>query len=260
MRILPNQLSQGTVVDAPAMEQNIAVLESAVAEANPRTTARRGQPSRMVWGHSPSRTLTPVPWLRERNDIDGSSLEPPTQVLNPYRHPGAGQPGLTPSATTNLWSLDLTIEFPRPVTITRLHAFLESSGIYLQDGLYGATPPNGKSPGDPLNDMTVQLISQAQHNPQVAADAVSVLGSFNKTFSATSLYRTPPPASTMLPSHPEGFPTGWIHEFEGNVHVPAGRYRASVTVPRYTPGITSGWGARPHDKQAWSITLEYLEH
>lgn len=262
-RLLSYQFGPGVTLDGTRIEQSLRDLVALYNDVPADLVSRRWSCSPMVWGFSPTQTMSTVPFLSELNFPAPATPDPVTaaQIKNPYRVKSTAFPGQTTADDSLI--MEVTFSPLRPVIIGGLTLLAErkSTGAFTNIWEYGAAPPDGKNPGDPCEDVTLQVcVSDGwdiENRKKLRQEAL-----LYKTRSDAFLANiavTVPGASTILPTLLPW--DGFALDVTPVVLVPAGaRVHFIVTIPIYFSATASTWPVDlPWRGNAWNLHAQIFE-
>lgn len=262
-RLTTYQFGPGITLDGTRVEQSLRDLVTLYNDLPADLISRRWSCSPMVWGFSPTQTWDTVPFLSELNVAGGTTLDPVTaaQIKNLYRVKSTAFPGQT--GGDNSLIMEVSFSPLRPVIIGGLTLLAErkSTGAFTNVWEYGAAPPDGKNPGDPCEDVTLQVcVSDGwdiENRKKLRQESL-----LYKTRSDAFFANIPgsvPMASTIVPTLLPW--DGFALDVMPVVLVPAGaRVHFIVTIPKYATAGASTWNRdRPWIGNAFNLHAQVFE-
>lgn len=273
-RITDSQFSAGTTIDGNRLDRAMQDVLDTYNKVKPGNMSKRHTQHQVVMGWSPSVGFTQpsLPFCPIYNDtpsiVTGTAI-PDLGVQNPWRTKGSYNSNLDPTNDTvfdEQWLWTTAMTFDRPVILDGVALFLLNDTQYTNDLTYRNPPPPGKTNGDAVDDLFLELTVD---NPFLLENRSQNNIEFHKTrwkvdaekFSSMAL---PVGFTDMLPNHPTGGPVGLALNALGlNIPLPqASRIRFSMGIPEYRAGYTSSWalsGTRPWDNFVYSVVLTFLD-
>lgn len=181
VRLVPNQFGAGLTVDATRMEHDLVALANRYNAPLDSDIARRWVENHMTSGFIPfkqplpaANQVTPqaLPWMTAYNpapvgtaapDTTAAGVAPPLgTITNPYREKGIFQTGIDPSNAQqefgNILSYETSFARSKPFLLDCIQLALITDSYYQNPFVWGVDCPAGKVPGEPVDNIVVQVL------------------------------------------------------------------------------------------------------
>jgi hypothetical protein len=272
------QFSDGSSIDGNRLDRAIDDLWSAFMAIEPRWQEYLWVKQTFDQGFIPIEpdladpvNVSRAPFLPINNDL--WTVGPPTGApYNPWRYKGTFVDGIDPKtlggpgSDENQYAWETAHWFQLPVILQSLSWVLHTDGDdYPNTFLYGTPPPPGKTNGQPVEDIIVELDVDNPFSPETRSQtAVEV---HKLRFRATAQFFVPVGnaaySTDSQPAAPSGQnPRGVTIDLSDlNIPIPRrSRVRSTIVLPQYDTGTyTTGWGADSTRRQWYSNTMTVLE-
>lgn len=268
------QHQNGTTLDGNRLERLFASIVGRFNRTKQRDVVRRWSETQLVFGWKPvaptigSQSL--LPWLPVGNQdtiFESSGTAPSDGFQNPTRLKGTQLADINPfgGIANNQYASTISLAVSKPSILQGVYL-----GLSRQDGLdntfhYGAIPPAGYSPGDPMDDLfvLVSVDDPYKREDRRLSQQVIYKGRFRLDgFDASTAALVPvsdmsPPSGIVIPDYIGG---AWVDLRHLRLPLPGDcRLRVSFVIPRYSAGIDTGWKQDPWARQAVNGSVTLLE-
>ena len=176
-RFTPNQFAEGLDISATRMQQDLVALAARYNATLPSDIARRWMETHMTAGflpnlfpptpvpslpETPQATPQALPWMGVYNSaLETTAPSPdPATIINPWRAKGTHKNGIDAANRTlgNILSWETSFSQTGPFLLDSLQITLATDSFYSNPFVYGSNPPAGKSEGQPVDDLTLEII------------------------------------------------------------------------------------------------------
>lgn len=282
-RMTPNQLGLGLDVSATRMQQDLQALANRLNAPLPTDIARRWVETHMTAGYIPTLMtqpagvgvpITPLPWMGSFNGINtpgypatNALTDPVTKFYNPWRQKGIVNPAISPTTVfgDEIFSWEMSWAQTKPCLLDRWTIVLATDSVYDNDFQWGPGAPAGKTNGQPVDDLVLQVLVDSALNTQTRTTTTMpfLLRDFRVDYYEMTQSAVQGVTDTMIPpttANGGKVPRGLCIEVFPRCPLPENaRVRMILSIPRYSNATTSSWGQAPWQTFVASFHTTLLE-